>query len=186
MMDAANGFVLLALDGAIVGHVVKAHVASREDGGYVIVRVDDESGQVAMREGDVAYLGDIRQDPALIARRMSEVRIRLGIPYYAGAEPPPPEVERALCASQLEDLAMQIRHGEVTVANITQTNQHDSLPLPAGHPEGDWRNHPTGRMSYLVDYTHKDAVEAHARVVKQWAEEHPDLVPQYVRNQREG
>jgi hypothetical protein len=178
--DPRNADVLLAFEGKLVGGVKEALVARKEEGGYIL-QYTGPDGQVTRREGNVAYLGDHRwMDSGLLARRLSEERIRLGVPM------PDPNDVQALYASHLESIAMQVRHGDITITNVRMDNEVDRFPLPAGSPAGEWFFQPTGKMSYAVDYDHKDAIEAHARALKQWSEENPDLVPAYVRTKAEG
>ena len=175
--DSRSAFALLALNGEVVGRVVKACVARREDGGFVVVRIDDESDEHALREGDVAYLGDARHDgeSGLVARRVCEERQRLGLS-------PAPSLERELYAGSLETLALRVRGGQVTVLGLSQACEFDRFPLP----DGETQYQPTGEVSYRVNYVHGDAAESHARALKAWSEAHPDLVPEYVRGRREG
>lgn len=184
--DPRNSDVLLAFNGEVVGFIREAFVATKANGGYVIQGRLPEEGEIEpiwiRLEGDVAYLGAY-EDPAITGRRLSEERIRLGLPMWHGtAEDLTPEIQRDLYASHLESLAMQIRRGGVVVTNVHIDNEVDRFPLP----NGDTQFQPSGKMSYGVDYDHKDAKESHAKALKQWSEAHPDLVPEYIRNKKEG
>lgn len=187
--DPRNADVLLAFEGEVIGRVKEAFVAPKEHGGYILqYRWAEDDNDIAIepvrREGNVAYLGSIGREDMMPARRLSEERQRLGLPY-PHADVPKEVTQRDLHAANLESLAMQIRNEVAVVTNVETNCAVDRLPLPV-ETGGGFQFQPTGKLSYEIRYDHKDVIAAHERAVKEWSAAHPELVPDYVRSKAEG